>query len=62
MTQSSGANFSMPVRPAMTRMLRRAASSKNSSVDTGLVVVNAWQVVVPPASKLSKKYLAAVRE
>jgi hypothetical protein len=62
MTQSAGANFSMPVRPVMTRMLRRAASSKNSSVATGLVVVNAWQVVVPPASKLSKKCLAAVRE
>ena len=51
----------MPVRPAITRMSRRAASSKNSSVDTGLLVVNARQVVVPPASRASKKYRAAVR-
>ena len=50
----------MPVRPAITRMSRRAASSKNSSVETGLLVVNAWQVVVPPASRASKKCLAAV--
>ena len=50
----------MPVRPAITRMSRRAASSKNSSVETGLLVVNAWQVVVPPASRASKKCPAAV--
>ena len=51
----------MPVRPAISRMLRRAASSKSSSVDTGLLVVKAWQVVVPPASRSSKKCFAAVR-
>ena len=61
MTVSSGAKRSMPVRPAITRMLRRAASSKNSSVETGLLVVNAWQVVVPPASRASKNCPAASR-
>jgi len=45
----------------MTRMSRRVASSKNSSVDTGLLVVKAMAVVVPPATSASKKYPAAVR-
>jgi hypothetical protein len=45
----------MPVRPAITRMLRRLASSNNSSVETGEELVNAWHVVVPPASSASRK-------
>jgi len=51
----------MPVRPAISRTLRRAASSNSSSVAAGAVVVKAWQVVVPEASKLSKNRPAASR-
>ena len=46
---------SIPVSPPITRMFRRVASSKKATVETGELVVNAWQVVVPTASRASKK-------
>src|SRR5215471_20466837 len=52
----SGAIRSIPVRPPITSMLRWVASSKNASVETGELVVNAWQVVVPEARRLSKNF------
>ncbi|MEY9702743.1 hypothetical protein ABIE71_005486 [Bradyrhizobium diazoefficiens] len=52
---SAGALRSIPVRPAITRMLRLLASSNSSSVATGEELVKAWQVVVPAASSASRK-------
>ena len=40
-------------------MPRRVASSKKARVETGLDVVNAWQVVVPEASSALKKWVVA---
>ena len=50
----------MPVRPAISRMLRRAASSNSSSVATGAVVVKAWQVVVPDGEQIVEEASRAV--